>query len=113
MSVTERHRRPKHPLDHDPAAVTRAREAAGLTRAYVAKQLGVSAGLVSEIEKGTRNATPARIEQMAAILGVPADQIRRKHGQPPTRLAAVCVQCSQVWEPDHECPTEQAEKDAA
>ena len=112
MSVTERHRSPKYPLDHDPAAVTRAREEAGFTRAYVAKELGVSAGLISEIERGTRNATLARIEQLAEILRCPADDLKRRHGQPATRLAVVCVECSEVWTPDHQCPN-RAAKDAA
>ena len=112
MSVTERHRPPKYPLDHDPAAVTRAREEAGFTRAYVATQLHVSAGLISEIEKGTRNATLARIEQLAEVFGCPADDLKRKSGQPPTRLAVICVECSEVWVPDHQCPN-RAARDAA
>jgi transcriptional regulator with XRE-family HTH domain len=113
MSVTERHRPPKYPLDHDPAAVTRAREAAGFTRAYVAKELEVSAGLISEIERGTRNATLARIEQLAKILGCSADELKRKSGQPPTRLAVICVECSEVWAPDHQCPNRAAKGAAA
>jgi transcriptional regulator with XRE-family HTH domain len=108
-----RRRPPKDPLDHNPAAVTEAREAAKLTKAYVAERLGVSAGLVGEIEKGTRNATPERIEQLAEIFGIPADRLRLRPGQPPARLAAVCVQCSELWTPEHQCPSNRAAKDAA
>jgi len=104
MSVSERHKRPKDPLDHEPAAVTVAREEAGLTRARLAAELQVSAGLVSEIEKGTRNATPARIEQIARILRCPPDDLKRKDTQPGPRHAIVCARCSQLWASGHECP---------
>ena len=106
MGFTERHRAPKDPLDHEPAAVTIARENAGLTRAQLAAELGVSAGLVSEIERGTRNATLARIEQIAEILGCPPDDLKRKDGQPGPRLAVICARCSELWGQDHECPPE-------
>ena len=71
-------RPPKDPLDHEPVAVTWAREKAGLTRAQVAAQLGVSAGLISEIEKGTRNATPARLQQLAEVFNCPVVVLERK-----------------------------------
>ena len=112
MSVTERHRPPKDPLDHEPAAVTVAREEAGLTRAQLAAELQVSAGLVSEIEKGTRNARPERIEQIAKILGCPPGDLKRKDGQPGPRLAIVCARCSELWASGHECPP-QANGEAA
>lgn len=102
-------RRPaKDPLDHEPGAVTKAREDAGLTRVQLARRIGIGASLMSEIEKGTRNATPARIEQLAAALGVPPDHLRRQDGKPGTRLAVVCAGCSELWDPDHECPSRQA-----
>ena len=75
-------RPPKDPLDHEPEAVTWAREQAGLTRAQVAEALGVSAGLISEIEKGTRNATPARIRQLAAVFNCPKVVLERKKYAP-------------------------------
>jgi transcriptional regulator with XRE-family HTH domain len=72
-------RRPaKDPLDHEPEAVTWARERAGLTRAALAEMIGVSAGLITEIEKGTRNATPARIRQLAEALNCPVVVLERK-----------------------------------
>lgn len=76
--MSERRRPPKDPLDHEPEAVAYARKQAGLTRAEVARRLGVSPGLISEIEKGTRNATPARIQQLATILNCPRVILERK-----------------------------------
>lgn len=102
-------RRPaKDPLDHEPGAVIKARENAGMTRVQVARAIGVSAGLITEIEKGTRNATPARIEQMAEVFGVSPDQLKRKDGSPGTRLAVICAGCTGLWEFGHRCPTQRA-----
>lgn len=100
--------KPKDPLDHEPGAVWQARENARLTRAELARRIQVSAGLISEIEKGTRNATPARIEQIAEVLGCSPEDLKRKNGQPATRLAVICAECSELWEPDHECPSRRA-----
>jgi transcriptional regulator with XRE-family HTH domain len=80
--MTER-QKPKDPLDHEPAAVTWARERAGLTRAQLAARIGVSAGLISEIEKGTRNATPARILAIAEALNCPVVVLERKRATRP------------------------------
>jgi len=75
--MTER-KKPRSPLDHKPDAVKRARERTGLTRTEVARQLGVSLSLISEIEKGTRNATPATILRLAAVLNCEPDTLRRR-----------------------------------
>jgi transcriptional regulator with XRE-family HTH domain len=106
--MAERKRsRAKWPLDHAPEAVTQARLAAGLSKTQLADGVRVSLSLISEIEKGTRNAGPALIDTMAGVLGCPPDQLKRREGQQPaTRLAVVCVQCSELWEPDHVCPSE-------
>lgn len=79
-----------------------------MTKTEFARRLGVSLSLISMIESGTRNAQPALIESMAGVLGCPPDQLKRKDGKPATRLAAVCVQCSELWTPDHECPNRRA-----
>ncbi len=76
--MSEGRKPPKDPLDHEPEAVTWAREKAGLTRAQVARMIGVSAGLISEIEQGTRNATPARIQQLATVFNCPVVVLERK-----------------------------------
>jgi transcriptional regulator with XRE-family HTH domain len=71
-------RSPKRPLNHKPAAVRKARERTGLTRTEVASELGVSLSLISEIEGGTRNATPAMILRLAALLNCDPDSLRRR-----------------------------------
>lgn len=71
-------RGPKQPLDHEPEAVTYAREKAGLTRAALADAVGVSAGLISEIERGTRNATPEMLIKLATALNCPVVVLERK-----------------------------------
>jgi transcriptional regulator with XRE-family HTH domain len=77
FAVMAERRSPKRPLNHKPAAVKRARERTGLTRTEVARELGVSLSLISEIEGGTRSATPAMILRLAALLNCAADSLRR------------------------------------
>lgn len=69
---------PKDPLDHEPAAVTYARVQAGLTKTKLAAACEVSLSLISEIESGTRNATPAMIIKLAEALGCPRVVLERK-----------------------------------
>jgi transcriptional regulator with XRE-family HTH domain len=69
---------PKDPLDHEPTAVRYARERAGLTMTQVADACGVSVSLISEIEAGTRNATPAMIIKLAETLNCPRVVLERK-----------------------------------
>jgi transcriptional regulator with XRE-family HTH domain len=67
------------PLDHEPAAVAYALRQSGLTQKEFAERLGKSQSLVSEILKGTRNATPALIGDMARVLNCPRVVLERKH----------------------------------
>jgi transcriptional regulator with XRE-family HTH domain len=69
---------PKDPLDHEPEAVTYARVQAGLTKTQLAAACKVSVSLISEIESGTRNATPAMIIKLAAALNCPRVILQRK-----------------------------------
>jgi DNA-binding XRE family transcriptional regulator len=69
---------PKDPIDHEPEAVTYAREQAGLTKTQLANAAGVSVSLISEIEGGTRNATPAMIIKLARALNCPRVVLQRK-----------------------------------
>jgi transcriptional regulator with XRE-family HTH domain len=85
--MTER-KKPRSPLDHKPDAVKRARERTGLTRTEVARQLGVSLSLISEIEKGTRNATPAMILRLSDLLNCAPDTLRRRRLDARQRVAA-------------------------
>jgi transcriptional regulator with XRE-family HTH domain len=72
---------PKYPLDHEPAAVTYAREQAGLTKTQLARACGVSLSLISEIESGSRNATPAMIIKLANALNCPRVVLERKRNR--------------------------------
>lgn len=83
MPSTNR-QRAKSPLDHAPEAVTYAREQAGLTRTELAARCDVSLSLISEIEGGTRNATPEMIKKLAAALNCPRVVLERKHDEPET-----------------------------
>ena len=46
----------------------------GIPHVQVAKQLGVSRGVLSRYVNGTRNFTPRLALRLEAILGVPADE---------------------------------------
>lgn len=81
-------RAPKGPLNHKPAEVTRARERLGLTRKQVAAALEVSPSLITEIEKGTRSATPAMILRLAPVLKCAPDTLRRRPLDAPESVAA-------------------------
>jgi transcriptional regulator with XRE-family HTH domain len=69
---------PKPLLDHEPEAVEYARRKAGLSKTDVARELGVSLPLISMIESGDRNATPAMIIRMAELFNCPAVVLERK-----------------------------------
>jgi transcriptional regulator with XRE-family HTH domain len=65
-------------LNHEPEAVTYAREQAGLTQAALAECIGISFQLMSDIERGYRNATPATIKKLAEALNCPRVVLERK-----------------------------------
>lgn len=65
-------------LHHEPEAVTWAREKSGLTKAGLARACGFSRSLVSEIEAGTRNATPENLRKIARALNCPVVFLERK-----------------------------------
>lgn len=66
-------------LDHDPESLVWARKQAGFTQKYVAEQLGISPGHMSEIESGKRNATPANLKKLAKLLNCPRAVLARKY----------------------------------
>ena len=72
---------PKPVLDHEPEAVTYARKKAQLSKTDVARELGVSLALISMIEAGTRNATPAVILRLAEVFNCPVVVLERKRVQ--------------------------------
>ena len=71
-------RRAKNPLDHEPEAVEYARHNAGLTQQQLADRCDVSKSLITEIENGTRNATPAMLIKLAKALNCPKVILERK-----------------------------------
>lgn len=87
MRTTTR-RPPKDPLDHEPDAVVYARKQAGLTQQQLADLCGVSRSLITEIEAGTRNATPALIRTLAEKLNCPRVILERKRCEPETASSA-------------------------
>ena len=80
--MSTRRNPPKDPLDHEPEAVTYARVQAGLTKTQLAAACRVSVSLISEIEAGTRNATPAMIIKLAKALNCPRVILERKRENP-------------------------------
>lgn len=70
-------------LNHEPKAVTYARENAGLTQAALAERVGISFQLMSDIERGYRNATPATIKKLAAALNCPRVVLESKREVTP------------------------------
>ena len=75
--------KPKPVLDHEPEAVTYARKKAQLSMTDVARELGVSLALISMIEAGDRNATPAMIHRLAEVFNCPVVVLERKKYAPP------------------------------
>jgi transcriptional regulator with XRE-family HTH domain len=65
--------------------VTYARRQAGLTKTQLARACGVSLSLISEIEGGTRNATPAMLTKLASALNCPRVVLERKVSTASTR----------------------------
>ncbi len=55
-----------------------ARKAKGATQAWLAREVGISPGHMSEIESGTRNAHPALLIKLAEALNCPVTVLERK-----------------------------------
>lgn len=56
-------------LRHLPLKVAEARESVGLSQYRLAKDIGISRSLMSEIEAGTRNATEENLQKIADRCG--------------------------------------------
>lgn len=65
-------------VDHDPAKITAARKKAGLTQRETARRIGVVESLISEIERGTRNATPPNLKKLAELFDCPVESLQRE-----------------------------------
>lgn len=70
--------RRKSPVRHDPEALAWARRQAGRTQAWLALELGISKGHMSEIESGTRDLTEPKLRQAAQLLGCPQTVLEAK-----------------------------------
>ncbi|MGC3954599.1 MAG: helix-turn-helix transcriptional regulator [Propionicimonas sp.] len=66
------------PLDHDPEALQWALDKSGMKQKDFADAIGKSQSLVSEMLRGTRNATPEVIQRMAEVLNCPRTVLERK-----------------------------------
>jgi len=79
MTKTPRKRRRSGaPLNHEPEAVTYARQKAGLTQRQVAEMCGHSEQLQCDIEAGRRNADPERLLKIAAAVNCPVVFLERR-----------------------------------
>jgi transcriptional regulator with XRE-family HTH domain len=65
-------------LNQEPAAVTYAREKAGLTKRALADRIGISEQLMGEIESGWRNASTENLIKLAEALNCPIVVLERK-----------------------------------
>jgi transcriptional regulator with XRE-family HTH domain len=73
----------KQPLDHEPEAVEYARKQAGFSKSELARRLGVSLTLISQIESGRSNATPAMLNNLSRELNCPRVILERKRPASP------------------------------
>lgn len=67
---------PRHPLLHDPAAVTHRRIDAELTLTELAARVGCALSTLSEIEGGTRSPSLPLLRRIAAALGCTVRDLR-------------------------------------
>lgn len=70
--------KPQPTLNHEPQACVYARAKSGLSQVDVAKLIGKSPQLVSDIENGRRSATPAVLRKLADIYNCPIVVLERK-----------------------------------
>lgn len=66
------------PLNHDPDALRYALDKSGLTQRELAAAIGKSPSMVTEMLRGTRNATPATLAAIAVALNCPLVVIEAK-----------------------------------
>lgn len=93
-------RRVPKKLNHEPEAVTWAREKSGLTRQQVADLMECAPSLITEIEQGKRNLTPANLIKLAGILNCPVVVLERKRqpeaARTPVRLPKAPEEAEEV-----------------
>jgi transcriptional regulator with XRE-family HTH domain len=78
MAASKERSKPKFPLDQEPEAITWARKRSGLSMTQLSDLTGIRLSLLSEIESGTRNATPANLMKIAGAMNCPVVFLERK-----------------------------------
>lgn len=73
---------------HEPAHLTWIREARSVSKSQLAVAIGKSAALITELENGTRNATPEVLSRLADFLGCPISMLERRVRPSDVRQAA-------------------------
>lgn len=66
------------PLNQDPKAVQWALAASRMNQEQLRQRTGISASLINEILKGSRNATPAKLGLIADALNCPVSVLEAK-----------------------------------
>lgn len=66
------------PLNHEPEAVEYAIKRSGMTKRSIAEQVGISASLLTEICKGTRNIQQDHLASLASVLNIPVVMLESK-----------------------------------
>lgn len=66
------------PLGQEPSHITWARERSGYTKASLARALGVAPSVITEIEGGTRSATPDVLKAMSDLFECPLSMLRTR-----------------------------------
>jgi transcriptional regulator with XRE-family HTH domain len=64
------------------AALTSLREMAGMSQTELARRSGVAQTMVSAVERGARQASPATVKKLAEALGVPIPAIAAVADEP-------------------------------
>jgi len=78
MTNRPRRRRSGDPIAQDIDALAKARENAGMSKRWLAFQVGISEQLMGQIERGERNATPPTLAALAAVLDCEVADLERK-----------------------------------
>jgi len=72
------------------------RKAKKISQSELSKAVGVTQGMISQIEQGTRNVSADTIEQLAKILGCSVDELS-KDGE-PTPFVRLVRNCKSLTE---------------
>jgi transcriptional regulator with XRE-family HTH domain len=77
-AAAEVRRRPGRGLPLNTAEVIRRRENLGLSQAQLAREAGISRKMMSAVETGQANPSPASAKAIAGVLGCTVEEIRAR-----------------------------------